>query len=112
MRVAAPGDGTGPERVPTADVLHADGMALPYRSSAFDGVLCIAVLHHISSVPRRLHFLGELARLLRTGGRAIVSGKQRMLIFRNGSMVLTVTKPTCDGCITLLSVVLEFLVCP
>ena len=40
---------------------------------ALDGVLCIAVLHHISTVERRLAMLAELARVLRCGGRALVT---------------------------------------
>lgn len=54
-------------------VLQADALALPYRSASCDGVLCIAVLHHIASNARRARLLAELARLLRVGGRAIVS---------------------------------------
>ena len=36
-----------------ADVALADGFRLPMRDAACDAVLCIAVLHHISNVPRR-----------------------------------------------------------
>ena len=36
-------------------------------------MLCIAVLHHISTVERRIAMLAELARVLRCGGRAIVT---------------------------------------
>jgi alkylated DNA repair protein alkB family protein 8 len=36
-------------------------------------VLCIAVLHHISTVERRITMLSELARTLRCGGRALVT---------------------------------------
>lgn len=36
-------------------------------------MLCIAVLHHISTVERRVAMLVELARVLRYGGRAIVT---------------------------------------
>lgn len=50
----------------------ADAMKLPYRACC-DGVLCIAVLHHISSVDRRVRMLAELASILAPGGRAIVT---------------------------------------
>ncbi|KAJ9515470.1 hypothetical protein QJQ45_016460 [Haematococcus lacustris] len=56
-----------------ADVLQADGLALPYRPASCDGVLCIAVLHHISSRARRLRLLQQLVRLLRPGGLALVT---------------------------------------
>ena len=36
-------------------------------------MLCIAVLHHISTVERRIAMLAELARTLRCGGRALVT---------------------------------------
>lgn len=56
-----------------ADVVLADGMGLPYRRASCDGVLCIAVLHHISSRARRVRFLERLRDVLRVGGRAIVT---------------------------------------
>lgn len=56
-----------------ADVLLADGLTLPYRAASADAVLCIAVLHHISSPERRLRFVRALLALLRPGGRAIVT---------------------------------------
>lgn len=36
-------------------------------------MLCIAVLHHISSAARRLRVLEELVRVLKPGGRALVT---------------------------------------
>jgi alkylated DNA repair protein alkB homolog 8 len=56
-----------------ADVFAADGMHLPFKDGSCDGVLCIAVLHHISSVQRRVQFLEELRRILKPGGRAIIT---------------------------------------
>lgn len=56
-----------------ADVAVADGLALPYRPGCCDGALCIAVLHHISSPARRLALLAQLLRVLRPGGRALVT---------------------------------------
>ena len=43
------------------------------HAGALDGVLCIAVLHHISTVERRIAMLAELARTLRCGGRVLVT---------------------------------------
>ena len=51
----------------------ADAFHLPYCSSRLDAVLCIAVLHHISSAARRLRVLEELVRVLKAGGRALVT---------------------------------------
>lgn len=54
------------------DVSLADCCALPLRSGMFDFVICIAVIHHLSSVSRRLACLAELLRLTRPGGRVLV----------------------------------------
>ena len=56
-----------------ADIAVADGMCLPYASNRFDAVLSIAVLHHITTPSRRIHMLTELLRVLRPGGKALVT---------------------------------------
>ena len=50
----------------------ADALSVPYRSGAFDAVLSIAVLHHLSTRSRRIRALSELIRLLRPGGQGLV----------------------------------------
>eukprot|EP00983_Pelagomonas_calceolata_P092787 1157707-Pelagomonas_calceolata.AAC.15 len=84
-------------QISRADVLQADALQLPYRSASCDAALCIAVLHHISSEARRLQLMGELVRILRPGGKAIVSGVARFgsavddgLVHGHGSR--------CDAC--------------
>ena len=54
-----------------ADV--ASGLLLPLRPGAFDAVLCVAVLHHMSSLERRSNVLKGIARALKPGGRAIIT---------------------------------------
>jgi alkylated DNA repair protein alkB family protein 8 len=54
------------------DVAIADAVYLPLRSSQFDAVICIAVLHHISSYERRLKLLKELVRICKSGGKIMV----------------------------------------
>lgn len=51
-------------------VLLATGVAeaLPFAASSFDGVFCLDVLHHASS---QAAMLGEMARVLRPGGRLL-----------------------------------------
>jgi len=44
----------------SADVLVADGLALPFRTAAFDFVICVAVLHHLSTRERRVEGLRKL----------------------------------------------------
>ena len=54
------------------EVMTCDCLHLPYRSGTFDGLVCIAVVHHLSSEERRLNELGEMARVLRPGGSMLV----------------------------------------
>lgn len=56
-----------------ADVAVADGMRLPYAAQRFDAVLCIAVLHHMTTPARRREMLRELVRVLAPGGKALVT---------------------------------------
>jgi ubiquinone/menaquinone biosynthesis C-methylase UbiE len=51
----------------TGDVIH-----LPFRSAAADVVLCVAVLHHISTEERRLAAARELIRVTKPGGEIFV----------------------------------------
>lgn len=50
----------------------ADCLQLPYRSRAFDAVLCIAVIHHLSTDERRKQAVTEIMRILRASGRALI----------------------------------------
>eukprot|EP00775_Hariotina_reticulata_P001104 gene1103-1439_t len=65
---AGPGGSGDLAASPAADVLVADALQLPYRPCSCDGVLCIAVLHHISSRRRRRYYhlfeRGELEMLI------------------------------------------------
>jgi len=58
-------------QTPKADIQVADIISLPMRSEVFDIVLCIAVLHHMSTPKRRETAVRECCRLLRPGGRAL-----------------------------------------
>ncbi|XP_047664878.1 alkylated DNA repair protein alkB homolog 8 isoform X2 [Tachysurus fulvidraco] len=49
-----------------------DALSVPLRSSAFDAVMSIAVIHHFSTQERRLAAITELVRLLKVGGRALI----------------------------------------
>jgi hypothetical protein len=39
------------------EVFGSDGLALPLRSGSFDAAICIAVLHHMSTIEHRLQIL-------------------------------------------------------
>lgn len=54
------------------EVAVLDCLNLAYRAGVFDAVICIAVVHHLSTEERRLTALRELARIVRPGGRMLV----------------------------------------
>ncbi len=62
-----------PERRPRAELALADAMDLPFRASAYDVVLSIHVLHLVDDHRRALR---EARRVLRPGGRLIVSSNE------------------------------------
>lgn len=54
------------------EVLTGNCLNLPFRSSIADGVLCIAVIHHLATHERRRRAVQEIARVLCKGGRALI----------------------------------------
>lgn len=54
-------------------VLICDNLSLPFRDESFDAVLSIAVIHHFATTERRVHALKELSRVLRIGGKLVIS---------------------------------------
>ncbi|XP_026681879.1 probable tRNA methyltransferase 9B [Diaphorina citri] len=54
-------------------ILLCDNLNLPFRDESFDAVLSIAVIHHFTTTERRVVALQELTRVLRIGGRIIIS---------------------------------------
>ncbi|KAK3910359.1 putative tRNA methyltransferase 9B [Frankliniella fusca] len=55
------------------EVLVCDNLALPFRDECFDAVLSVAVVHHLATTERRVSAIRELARVLRIGGRLIIT---------------------------------------
>ena len=56
-----------------SQILHCDNLSLPFRDESVDAALSIAVIHHIATAERRVRALRELSRVLRVGGRVIIS---------------------------------------
>lgn len=54
------------------DVFRADALRLPVRDGCFDAVLCIAVLHHISTPERRDMLAREIVRVAKPGAPILV----------------------------------------
>ncbi|KAG8034092.1 hypothetical protein G9C98_008573 [Cotesia typhae] len=55
------------------EILICDNLVLPFRDESFDAVLSIAVVHHFATTERRVNALRELARVLRIGGKLVIS---------------------------------------
>lgn len=53
-------------------VFKCDCLSVPIRPSSADGVISIAVIHHLASETRRLQSINEMARILRTEGLGLI----------------------------------------
>lgn len=53
-------------------VLLSDCLHLPFKTNQLDAVLCIAVIHHLSTAERRKKAVSEMMRVLRVGGKALI----------------------------------------
>ena len=53
--------------------MYCDNLNLPLKDESLDAALSIAVIHHIATVERRVRALRELARVLRVGGKVMIS---------------------------------------
>ena len=61
-------------RVPSfGDYLLGDVIHIPFRDEFLDGILCCGVLHHISTTERRIRALNQIARLLKIGGKVLIT---------------------------------------
>ncbi|WYZ37510.1 hypothetical protein EsH8_II_001016 [Colletotrichum jinshuiense] len=70
---SAPAPAPAPPRPPKNQVLVADSLALPYRESAFDFAISIAVVHHLSTRQRRQAAVAALLAAVRPGtGKVLV----------------------------------------
>jgi tRNA (uracil-5-)-methyltransferase TRM9 len=71
------------ERKP--DFIISDSAHLPFKNSAFDIVLLVALLHHLPSTDERQKTLDETSRVLKEEGKAIVTvwrlWQRRFLIY-------------------------------
>lgn len=55
------------------DLLLGDVVYLPVKDAFFDGVLCCGVLHHISTTDRRVSAIKEMCRVIKLGGKVLIS---------------------------------------
>lgn len=50
-----------------------DCLKIPCKDEYLDYILCIAVLHHLSTLERRKQAIKEMCRILKVGGRALIT---------------------------------------
>ena len=54
------------------NVICGDILDIPYKNDSFDYTICIAVLHHLSTVEKRKKAIEELERVTKKGGKILV----------------------------------------
>lgn len=73
-----------------------DNLELPFRDNSFDAVLSLAVVHHFATTERRVGAIKELARILRIGGRVIITVwalEQKQRRFESQDVLIPWQKP-------------------
>eukprot|EP00397_Hematodinium_sp_SG-2012_P053257 GEMP01063467.1.p1 GENE.GEMP01063467.1~~GEMP01063467.1.p1 ORF type:complete len:277 (+),score=64.41 GEMP01063467.1:29-859(+) len=60
------------DREPGLNLMVSDCLRTPFRTGTFDAGLLIAVLHHLSSEPRRVQAIREAMRVLKIGGKLLL----------------------------------------
>ncbi|KAM0516772.1 hypothetical protein ACHAPE_005406 [Trichoderma viride] len=56
----------------SGEVVVADALSLPYRERSVDFVICVAVIHHLSTAERRREAIAALLRCVRAGGKVLI----------------------------------------
>ncbi|CAL1265824.1 unnamed protein product [Larinioides sclopetarius] len=64
---------TAAARAKNFEVLTSDNLHLPFRDETFDAVLSVAVIHHFATTDRRVAAIKELTRVLRIGGKILIT---------------------------------------
>ena len=54
------------------NVICGDILNIPYKNDSFDYTICIAVIHHLSTVEKRKKAIEELERVTKKGGKILV----------------------------------------
>ena len=62
-----------PVRHALSGSINADIVKLPFRDTSFDNIITIAVFHHLDTDLKRKQALAEIVRILKKGGRVLLS---------------------------------------
>ncbi|KAL1110413.1 hypothetical protein AAG570_007944, partial [Ranatra chinensis] len=54
------------------EIIRNNCLSLPFVTGIADGLISIAVIHHLATRNRRLQVIKEIVRILRVGGRALI----------------------------------------
>ena len=54
------------------NAVRSDCLNLPFKDGFADGVICIAVIHHLATKDRRKRALTEMTRILKSGGKCLI----------------------------------------
>ena len=54
------------------NVIEGDILNIPYKDNSFDYTLCIAVIHHLSTIDKRIKSINELIRVTKPGGKILI----------------------------------------
>ena len=68
--------------ITNVDLAQADVCALPFQSDAFSKLVSCQVLEHIPTPESRARMISELARVVETGGKIVLSAYQHSLFTR------------------------------
>ena len=63
---------------PASGMCQVDAVKLPYRSNVFDTAISIAVIHHLDTISKRQAFVDEFVRVLKPGGRGLITAWARV----------------------------------
>ena len=55
------------------EIVTCDVTKMPFRNGLFDGIICISVVHHLATETRRIIALKELSRMLKPGGKVLIT---------------------------------------
>lgn len=77
----APGAKSGSSIIAGADIAVADGLDLPFREDSADFVICIAVIHHLSTRERRVDAIRQLLLCIHRTGADAQRRKGQVLIY-------------------------------
>jgi ubiquinone/menaquinone biosynthesis C-methylase UbiE len=61
------------QKHPHAHISVANAISMPYNNNVYDNLICIAVLHHLSTVEKRANVIKEIIRVLKPGGTAFIT---------------------------------------